>query len=141
LPASLNVNSADNVAWIVTFAGNTDPGVDGFDSLKDGVYDLNVDASKVHPFGVPGGNMAANSSTAFHRLFGDAGGAATPSGGAPGVDFQAVVNSGDNLVFRGAFNNATAYKAYLDFNGDSVINSGDNLQFRGRFNKSLTWKV
>src|SRR5882724_10233149 len=30
-------------------------------------------------------------------------------------------------------------KPYLDFTSDGVINSADNLQFRGRFKKSLTW--
>jgi hypothetical protein len=45
------------------------------------------------------------------------------------------------LAFRTAFNNAAAYKAYLDFNGDGLINSGDNLAFRTRFNKSMTWTV
>ena len=57
------------------------------------------------------------------------------------TDFTAVVNSGDNLAFRGAFNNAAGYKSYLDFNGDGTINSADNLAFRTRFNKSLTWTV
>jgi hypothetical protein len=64
-----------------------------------------------------------------------------PAGGTSGADFFAVVNSGDNLAFRGAFNNAVNYKAYLDFNGDGAINSGDNLQFRNRFNKSLVWRA
>jgi len=36
-----------------------------------------------------------------------------------------VVNSGDNLAFRAAFNNAAGYKSYLDFNGDGTINSAD----------------
>ena len=85
--------------------------------------------------------MAANSTTTFHRLFGDTGAPTTPAGGTPNVDFEAVVNSGDNLAFRGAFNNAANYKAFFDFNGDGVINSGDNLQFRNRFNKALTWSV
>jgi hypothetical protein len=141
LPTSLNVTTTDNKTWIVTFAGNTDTGTDGFPSLKDGVYDLKIDAAKVHPLGVPEVSMTAHSTTTFHRLFGDVNNAATPAGGTPGTDFQAVLNTGDNLAFRQAFNNPANYKAYLDFNGDSVINSGDNLQFRNRFNKSLTWRV
>ena len=28
--------------------------------------------------------------------------------------FEAIVNTGDNLAFRGAFNNPVAYKAFLD---------------------------
>ena len=42
---------ADNdrqAQWIVTFAGNTDDGVDGA-PFADGVYDLRIDAAKVHP--------------------------------------------------------------------------------------------
>jgi hypothetical protein len=88
----------------------------------------------------PAVNMAANSTTTFHRLFGDTGAPATPAGGMPGTDFSAIVNAGDNLLFRGAFNNLSTYKAFLDFNGDGTINSADNLQFRIRFNKSLTWR-
>jgi hypothetical protein len=67
--------------------------------------------------------------------------AATPSGGTPGTDFQAVVNTGDNLAFRRAFNNPAKYAAFLDFNGDGVIDATDNVQFRNRFNKGLTWSV
>jgi hypothetical protein len=140
-PASLNISTANNVTWIITFAGNTDAGLDGYNSLKDGVYDLTIDATKVHPLGIPALNMAANLTTTFHRLFGDTGAPTTPPSGTPNVDFEAVVNSGDNLAFRQAFNNPANYKALLDFNGDGVINSGDNLQFRNRFNKSLTWRV
>jgi hypothetical protein len=141
LPASLAPTSTDNITWVVTFTGNTDNGADGFNSLKDGVYDFNVAADKVHPVGLPGVNMASNSTTTIHRLFGDTNLPSTPNGGVPGVDFLAVINTGDNLAFRGAFNNAAAYKAFFDFNGDGAINSGDNLQFRNRFNKALTWKV
>jgi hypothetical protein len=143
LPTSLNLSTTDNTTWTVTFTGNTDIGADGFDSLKDGVYDLNIDAAKVHPLGVPGVSMAANQTTTFHRLFGDTNAAATPAGGTPGTDFEAIVNTGDNLAFRNAFNKPAGggYQAFLDFNGDGVINSGDNLQFRNRFNKSLTWRV
>jgi autotransporter-associated beta strand protein len=141
LPTTLSVSTTNNIAWLVTFSGNMDLGDDGIASLKDGVYDLKVDAAKVHPVGSPNVNMFANSTTTFHRLFGDVDNAATPDRGAPGVDFAATVNTGDNLVFRGAFNNSTNYKPYLDFNGDGAITSGDNLQFRGRFNKSLIWSV
>jgi hypothetical protein len=141
LPANLDIASADNISWTVTFVGNTDAGADGFNSLRDGVYDLKIDAAKVHPLGVPGVNMAANETTTFHRLFGDTNAPTTPPGGTPGSDFEAIVNSGDNLAFRNAFNNPSTYRAFFDFNGDGVINSGDNLQFRNRFNKSLTWRA
>ena len=142
VPTLVLSNSADNKTWTATFAGaNTELGADAFASLVDGVYDFQVDGAKVHPLGNPAVTMAGSSTTTVHRLFGDTGDPSTPAGGTPGVDFQAVVNSGDNLSFRGAFNNDAGYKAFLDFNGDGVINTGDNLQFRSRFNKTLTWRV
>jgi nitrous oxidase accessory protein NosD len=143
LPATLNVSTTDNTTWVITFTGNTDPALppaDGFNSLKDGVYNLNIDATKVHPQGLPGVNMAANSTTVFHRLFGDINAPATaPVPG--GTGFTAVVTSNDNLAFRNSFNNPAGYIAAFDYNGDGTINSGDNLQFRLRFNKPLTWTV
>jgi hypothetical protein len=142
LPTSLVLTpSSDKKTWTVTFSGNTEDGADGLKSLKDGVYDLNIDAAKVHPLGTPGVSMAGNSTTTFHRLFGDSNPPSTPSGGTAGADFQAIVNTGDNLAFRSAFNNPAAYKSHFDFNGDGVINTGDNLQFRNRFNRGLTWSV
>jgi autotransporter-associated beta strand protein len=142
LPTSLVLNTTDNMNWTVTFSGNTDNGADGFASLKDGVYDLNIDGAKVHPIGAPGVSMGGSSTATVYRLFGDTDAAAsTPAGGVEGVDFQAVVNTGDNLNFRNAFNNPDNYVAALDFDGDGVINTGDNFEFRDRFNKTLTWKA
>jgi endonuclease/exonuclease/phosphatase family metal-dependent hydrolase len=141
LPASLNLATSDNITWTITFTGNTEGGADGFHSLKDGVYDLKIDAAKVHPFGAPGANMAADSITTFNRLFGDDDAPTTPDGGTPGADFRAIVDTGDNLSFRGAFNNPGNYKSAFDFTGDGLINTGDNLAFRGRFNKALSWSA
>jgi hypothetical protein len=135
------LKTTDNLTWTVTFSGNTDDGLDGFSSLKDGVYDLNIDAAKVHSFGDPTVSMAANSTTVLHRLIGDTGAPVTPPGGATGTDFQAIVTTAKNLAFRSAFNNPAKYAAFLDFNGDGIINTGDNLQFRSRFNKSINWRV
>jgi autotransporter-associated beta strand protein/VCBS repeat-containing protein len=141
LPTSLDVNTTDNITWTVTFSGNTEVGADGFASLKDGVYNLNIDGSKVHPIAALTTNMGGALTTTFHRLFGDSDAPNTPTDGTAGVDFQAVVNTGDNLKFRNAFNNPANYNASLDYNGDGTINTGDNLQFRSRFNKGLTWSV
>jgi hypothetical protein len=143
LPTSLSFASSDKITWIVTFVGNTDAGADGLGSLKDGVYDLNIDAAKVHPLGAPTITMAANRTTTFHRLYGDTGLPSTPTGGTSGTDYQALVNTGDNLTFRAAFNKPAGggYQPFLDINGDRIINTADNLQFRSRFNKSLTWRV
>jgi autotransporter-associated beta strand protein len=135
------VSTDGGLTWTISFSGHTDNGMDGLNSLRDGVYDLVIHANKVHPVGSPTINMTGDSTTTFHRLFGDTNGPTTPIGGTPGVDFQAIVNSGDNLVFRSSFNNGPTYKPFLDNNGDGTINSGDNLQFRGRFNKALTWSV
>jgi fibronectin-binding autotransporter adhesin len=138
---TLTATSADNKTFKVSFSGaNTvvDPGTDGFQSLKDGVYDYTIVASKVHPLGRPGVNMAANSTGTFHRLFSDIN---PPT--QTGNSFTAIVNTGDNLQFRNAFNKPVGggYLPYFDVNGDGAINSGDNLQFRNRFNKALTWTV
>ncbi len=135
LPGSLNFASADNTTWFVTFNGNTEAGVDGWNSLQDGVYDLNIVANRVHPVGAPTVNMTANSTTTFHRLFGDTD---APSGGA---DLQAIVTIADNLVFRGAFNNSSNYVAGVDFQGDGAIAIDDNFQLRSRFNKLLSWRT
>src|SRR6185295_14201891 len=79
LPTSLSLATTDDINWIVTFNGNTEDGADGIHSLQDGVYDLNIDAAKVHPRGVSGLAMAANVTTTFHRLFGDTDAPSTPA--------------------------------------------------------------
>jgi len=140
LPANVSVNTTDNKTYVVTISGNTDASVNGLGSLKDGVYDLNVDASKVHAMGT-GATMAGNYSTTFYRLFGSTGGANTPVGGTAGIDFSARITSLDNFRFRQAFNNNANYLPYFDFNGNGAIDSGDNLAFRTRFNKTMTWSM
>jgi len=140
LPTLLDIGSADLITYVVTFNGNTDNGADFINSIKDGVYDFKIDATKVRSFSNQTIFMTSSSTTTFHRLFGDTNSPSTPVGGTSGVDFEAVVNSVDNLQFRGAFNIAAGYKAYLDFDGDGSVVSGDNLPFRARFNKSLKWK-
>jgi uncharacterized repeat protein (TIGR01451 family) len=141
VPATLNLETTDNVTWVVTFSGNTDDGLDGTRSLRDGVYDIKVEAAKVHPLSAPAMSMASNWMSTIHRLFGDSDAPATPPDGTPGTDFTTVVNTGDNLILRDAFNNPAGYLSYLDFDGSGVINTGDNFEFRGRFNKTLTWKT
>jgi len=140
LPANVLVNTTDNKTYVVTFSGNTDAGVNGLGSLKDGVYDLNIDASKVHAAG-SGATMAGNYTTTFYRLFGSTTGESTPEGGTAGTDFSARITSLDNLRFRQAFNNDANYLPYFDFNGNGAIDSGDNLAFRTRFNKTMTWSM
>jgi hypothetical protein len=139
LPTDLAITTTDNITWTVKFSGNTDNGADGLNSIRDGLYDFTIDADKVHVAGTPNVTMAADSSMTFHRLFGDNDVPETPAGGVQGVDFQSIVNSGDNLGFRTAFNNLTNYVAFFDFDGDGIINTGDNLEFRNRFNRLLKW--
>jgi hypothetical protein len=142
IPTSLALSSSDNATWLVTFVGNTDAGADTYNSLKDGVYDFHINAAKVHPAGIASVGMAADSTTTFHRLFGDIDDPATPTGGVAGVDFSTVVNTGDNFAFRSAFNRPTPdYKAFLDFDGNGIVNTGDNFELRNRFNKTLAWKA
>jgi autotransporter-associated beta strand protein len=141
MPTLNVVPSAGNTTWTVTFSGNAVIGGDGFNSLRDGVYDLTIHADKVHPDGSPNVNMAADSTTVFHCLFGDTNPPTATPNPSGGTDYQAVVNTGDNIRFRGALNIPIGYRPYLDYTGNGLVNSGDNLQFRGNLNHSLTWTV
>jgi autotransporter-associated beta strand protein len=144
VPTNLVSSTGDNITYTITFtgAGTVETGTDGISSLKDGVYDLVINAAKVHPVFAPRVNMAANQVKTFHRLFGDTDLPTGVPNGAGGTIFSAVVNTGDNLAFRTAFNRPVPdYLAYLDFDGSGLINTGDNLEFRNRFNKTLTWSV
>ncbi len=141
LPTALNSASTDGgTTWVITFNGNTDPSAappaDGFQSIKDGVYDLNVNAALVHPVGVPGVSGVGITTSTFYRLFGDATGEELPQ---VGNDHTAIVAIDDNFSFRSSFNNAATYEAYFDYDGDGVIGIADNFQFRSRFNRQLTW--
>jgi hypothetical protein len=141
LPGSLiSTPSTDRKTWTITFAGNSDSGADGLNSLKDGVYDFTINAGSVHPLGVSGVNMAANWTTTFHRLYGDAD-APTATAGPSGTSYAALVLTSDNLQYRSAFNNVPGYQSFFDFDGDGTINTGDNLEFRNRFNRPLTWRA
>ena len=144
LPTTLNFSSTDNTTWIVTFSGNTDPAspdfpapADGHNSLKDGVYDFAIDATKVHPVGTPEINAIAFPTTVFHRFFGDRNGEEPPAGNA----HVAIVATDDNFAFRSSFNRSALQRAYFDFDGNGIINIADDFQFRSRFNKPLSWSV
>ena len=131
IPTLTVTPSTDFKTWTITFSGpNVETGaVDLLSSLKDGVYDLNIDATKVHPNGMPAVNMVGNSTTRSTAFL------ATPTRRphwmtAPRILFAAVVNTGDNLDFRNAFNKPSGggYQAYFDFEGDGAITSLDNLR-------------
>jgi hypothetical protein len=74
-------------------------------------------------------------------LFGEFDAPSTPGGGTPGVDYEQLVNSGDNWEFLGSKNNPGNYLAYFDFDGDGDVDNADGTQFSSRFNKPLTWSV
>jgi hypothetical protein len=144
IPALIVTPSTDRVAWTISFTGeHTEVGnSDLLASLSDGVYDLTIDAAKVHPFQQPGVNGARTITTTFFRLFGDTDDPQMTVGGDNSVAWSAVVNTGDNFQFRSSFNRpAPDYRAWLDFDGDGIINTGDNFEFRKRFNKTLTWQT
>ncbi len=139
IPTNLVSATTDGgTTWVVTFSGNTDPAAAGFQSIKDCVYDLNVNAASVHPLGVPGINGTAGAPFVFHRFFGDSTGEELPVVGNAHV---AIVAVDDNFSFRSAFANVANYRAHFDFDGDGVIGVADNFQFRSRFNRPLTWSV
>ncbi len=139
LPSTLlPVTTDGGTTWVIEFSGNTDAGADGFESIKDGVYDLNVNLALVHPLGVPGVNGSGTSTFVFHRLFGDVTGEELPQLGNAHV---AVIAIDDNFAFRSSFNSVLGYKAYFDFDGDNNIGISDNFQFRSRFNRPLTWNA
>jgi autotransporter-associated beta strand protein len=139
VPSNISFTTSDNITWQITFQGGTDDGGDGQNSLKDGVYDFTIDGDKVHSVG-SGQPLGVDVTSTFHRLYGDTD-APTQTPPPDGPNFFAIVNTGDNLNFRSAFNNPVNYKPYLDFGGESFINTGDNFEFRSRFNRPLTWIV
>ena len=96
-----------------------------FGSLDDGRYTLTVNASQVQS--LSGANLAADSVTDFHRMFGD-------------VNGDQIINGLDFGFFKNAFGTQVGdpnYLDYLDYNGDGVINGFDFGQFRTRFGTSL----
>jgi hypothetical protein len=110
-----------------------DPHVTSFGSLKDGVYQLKIDASRVTSDGAwlagNGGSAADPYTTApvddFYRTYGDADG----DGGVGLADFA---------IFRGAFgtsNGESGYFAGLDSDGSRGIGLPDFAAFRSNFGK------
>src|SRR5262249_30862300 len=84
---TMNLASGDGKTWIITFSGN---GVDAGGSIADGVYDITIDHTKVKLVTSPSTTMAADYTSAFHRLFGDLNG-------------DGVVNALENGQFRNVF--------------------------------------
>ena len=87
-------------------------------SIRDGVYDLLLDHTRVHLVGDPGTTLATDYTQTFHRLFGD-------------INGNKAVNNQDAIGFNNAFSGA--YNAAFDFNNDGFINNTDAIRFNQRF--------
>jgi hypothetical protein len=96
-----------------------------FGSPADGRWTLAVDKARVKS--LTGVEMAAHSTFALHRLFGD-------------VNGDAAVSGFDYNRFRLAYGSVAgdaAYRADLDFDGNGAISGLDYNRFRTRFGSSL----
>jgi subtilisin-like proprotein convertase family protein len=114
------VTVGNHIEAILSFLSDTQ-----FGSLVDGRYTLTVHANQIQ--NLAGTNMTSNSTTQFHRYYGDVNGDAQVDG----LDFSAF-SSTFNLMTGNA-----AFLGYLDVNGDGVIDGFDFSQFSGRFNTVL----
>jgi hypothetical protein len=88
-----------------------------FGSLSDGRYSLTVNASQVRS--LAGVNMTADSTTSFHRYYGDANG-------------DGAVDIADFGLLSGAFNTSTGqtgFLAYFDYDNNGTIDILDFAQF------------
>jgi subtilisin-like proprotein convertase family protein len=112
---ALNVNTVtvgNHSEAMLTFLSDTT-----FGSLNDGRYTLTVNANQVRSFA--GVNMTADSTTSFHRYYGDANG-------------DAAVDIADFGMFSGAFNTSTGqtgFLAYFDYDNNGTIDILDFGQF------------
>jgi hypothetical protein len=116
--------AGDNQSYVLSFAGQ---GVTA-QSLADGIYDLTVSAAAVHLGGAGGPGMAADFTTAFHRLFGD-------------TDADGDADNADLFQFKAANNASSAdprYRWYLDYDGNGLIDSADVSQVGPR--RTITFK-
>jgi hypothetical protein len=132
-------NSGGKTMATLTFVGAF---VETGGSLKDGNFDLTIDATKVHDAadnaldgnrdGAGGDDFTFGTAAvdAFFRLFGD--------------------TNGDRLVgipefnqFRSTFGKKSGeagYNSYFDSNGDGVVGTPDFNAFRARFGKKLAFE-
>jgi fibronectin type 3 domain-containing protein len=112
------------LTWTIPVLANT-AFSDATGSLKDGIYKVTVDPSKV-----TGGTLAGtNLSTTFHRLYGD-------------IDGNKTVNSADYFKFKAAFGSTTGqsnFNADFDFDGNGKINSSDYFKFKANFGRKFTY--
>ena len=118
--------------WVFTFAAASafvqkSGGGASTGSLIDGIYQLNIDPTKVTVSGVA--MAAAPAPFTFHRLFGD-------------IDGNNSVSTLDFGLFRNAFGNATGQAGFnpaFDFDGNGSANTLDYGQFRNRYGKPFSY--
>ena len=110
--------------WVIAVLANT-AFSDATGSLKDGIYKVTIDPSKV-----TGGTLSGtNLSTTFHRLYGD-------------IDGNKTVNSADYFKFKAAFGSTSGqanFNSDFDFDGNGKINSADYFKFKANFGRKFTY--
>jgi Bacterial Ig-like domain (group 3)/Kelch motif/Beta-propeller repeat/YDG domain/Galactose oxidase, central domain len=141
------IEVGDGHQWIITFGNNaaTTPNGSGFYVLKDGVYTLHIDHTKVS---ANSQNMAADNDTGFWALYGD-----TNYHHISGVDLNvgtgyvgdgysdASVGSTDFVGFKSCYNADASnyyappnYNVEYDANLDGSDASSDFVQFKTNYN-------
>jgi hypothetical protein len=138
----------DGHQWILTFGANgaTTPNGFGFNVLKDGVYSLNIDHTKVSSNSQ---NMAADvtgpGANSFWALYAD-----TTFHDISGVDHPGYIGDGysdasvgnlDFLAFKGCYNSTSdnayappSYNVKFDANLDGSVANSDFIQFKTNYN-------
>lgn len=118
-PAITTANpSADGRTFLLGFSG---PAVQNA-SLADGIWDLTILASAIAD--TSGNRPAANTTTTFHRLFGDSNGDKT-------------INTADFAAFTAVYGSSLAsaglnFAWWFDADNSTTLNNADLLQLRSR---------
>jgi large repetitive protein len=144
-------SGGDGHQWIITFGDNaaTTPNGSGFYVLKDGVYSVNIDHTRVH---ANSQDMAADvggpGASAFYALYGD-----TTFHQISGVDINigtgyigdtysdASVGNTDFAAFKACYNSDStnyyappSYNIKFDANLDGSVANSDFVQFKTNYN-------
>jgi len=111
--------------YVVTFNSNAD----ATGSLKDGIYTLIVHAAKVTDAATGLVHVAADTTVAFHRLFGD-------------INGDKTVNLTDYRAFKSAYLSTSTNSKWnpnFDVNGDGTINLTDYRAFKNNYLKQFIY--
>jgi hypothetical protein len=146
LPSSLTATDAgDHFHFTITFNGTDGSTVNvgaDYKTIFDGVYDLHVVGSAVHPLGVPGMNMAASVVSTFFAMFGSTGQDNALSG-TPGDGHSTVsVGVDDAFNFSAAYGTAQGQAGYdqtLDFDGEGTTTGGGSIGVDAAFAQSANY--